>query len=1007
MTVLQQYYTSFVNKATGSAGFQIMAMSPGISPEIQAMISRLIAYRIPSGLDERAIETHPIALRYYYHNAQESILLCSQSNGRDEGGRPGNFFAHSVVMPPDSFATEPPFLYWRSPFWKKRATETTPISPLYEFQAEQCLDIIDKMWAFLAEDGRREAFHKLMCAVVHSEGTNRRIVIIDSDEHVALWVAAVSCMLPPSYRPLLSFATYHHDPYQSWFLITGTTSDSGFRASPEECVAYFVLNGYTNQTSDVESSHYANLVKHCTNPDAYDVRLLRYFAAYEKRFPAANRINEQLDKFAVYVWLHDQREPIALPPAVLEAIGTVLTHFEQLSTYDDEDLQELDYLRDILGNARKETRSTKVQKVYDRVVRLYQKHQFPTDALLREDLRYYTAMLLEDISQPARVDAIENLQQLRLTYGEAAFIQRVNESTYQQRLTDLAQRELTRHQLAWVHLGPYLRPSSHLRRFFWRSLKIWEELRQSKQNNEASALFSPLHKAIQGREQDWLQLLVDADAHLPGSTITYFYWKIVSSLPLEQREPYRRIIQPVVSNLVDSEFDYDLLTADLPAKVNVLNRWIPYTQHTQIKPPDSIVQHGLPLLQQQCNKQQWKQLAIEFLTSDYVAPLLAQWEEAVATEAFSELSFQQFSQDHLKLYQRYHNYALLSDTTRTVLMGMVAMSEGRLDMSLSNRLHHYLSTLTAQSYYREICAFMSKFLTTDLAEEAHTQMIAGLFTWDYQDRFWRSYWGTWWNMFTQLATQELERAIRLLSFWFALSPTQFTSQYVIHQFFLTLRQNVGDAQALPGFQQAVTNIETKASMYGWYPAIQELFAVQKSSLLLTGQGLVKQVQKRLRGQKGEEEALEQLRKFNKDVGSLLIKGKLLERHLAHIATLCTKQSRELFWSMYREHVAALLLSKDIDHIVELFSFWFDESFAQVGHEPYIAQSFFIGLPQVFEAAKKAHGVNFRETAQLLEARYTQARQEEQQRYGWYPLVQPFLVEQPLSERRTWWPRRSK
>jgi hypothetical protein len=46
MEISQHYYTSFINRERGSAGFQVKAMSPGISPDTQNMILRLIAYRI-------------------------------------------------------------------------------------------------------------------------------------------------------------------------------------------------------------------------------------------------------------------------------------------------------------------------------------------------------------------------------------------------------------------------------------------------------------------------------------------------------------------------------------------------------------------------------------------------------------------------------------------------------------------------------------------------------------------------------------------------------------------------------------------------------------------------------------------------------------------------------------------------------------------------------------------------------------------------------------------------
>src|SRR5574340_1247560 len=110
MEVLQHYYTSFVNRQAGSAGFPVKAMSRDIPPDTQAMITRLISYRIPPSLDEYNISQHPVALRYFYKSPEEAILLCSQSNGTDENGRPGNFFAHSLVMKPDYFTGMPPIL---------------------------------------------------------------------------------------------------------------------------------------------------------------------------------------------------------------------------------------------------------------------------------------------------------------------------------------------------------------------------------------------------------------------------------------------------------------------------------------------------------------------------------------------------------------------------------------------------------------------------------------------------------------------------------------------------------------------------------------------------------------------------------------------------------------------------------------------------------------------------------------------------------------------------------
>src|SRR2546421_5548797 len=264
MEIRQYYYTSYIHRQTGQAGFQIKAMSPGISPALQATIARLIDYRIPSACNTDALETHPLALLYFYTESGASILLCSRSSGKDEYGRPGNFFAHVVVLDLDAtpFTSTPPVFFWKSPFWRtgdpeeREAVVSLPVLP--SFDVEPALDVED-IWHFLAQGQRRAWLYKLMCAVIQSRKTQRRIVIFDTDEHVALWIAAVSCLLPPAYRPLLTFATYHHDPCQTPYLITGTATSSSLRALSADDLAYFLLDTATGQASPFEPSAYAEL----------------------------------------------------------------------------------------------------------------------------------------------------------------------------------------------------------------------------------------------------------------------------------------------------------------------------------------------------------------------------------------------------------------------------------------------------------------------------------------------------------------------------------------------------------------------------------------------------------------------------------------------------------------------------------------------------------------------------------------------------------------------------
>jgi hypothetical protein len=319
----QYYYTSYVHQQTGRAGFQVKAMSPDLTPELQETIARLIAYRVPPALDIQDIETHPVSLRYAYKGPDECILLCSQSCGRDEYGRPGNFFAHAVVLEQDLFTSIPPVFFWKSAFWCRHdpieRTQIASLPMLPALDEEPALDLED-VWAFVAEEQRRTLLYKLLCGVVQSHRKQWRIVICDSDEHVALWVAAVSCLLPPAYRPLLTFATYHHDPHQSPFLITGADAARG--VTVEDDASIFLLDAANGRTSAVEPSPYAELAVAAAQPDLYESLLLSLFTSTDadpddaQYYPFPLWIDEQLDQLALYA-----RYGMSTDPAWLQSFS--------------------------------------------------------------------------------------------------------------------------------------------------------------------------------------------------------------------------------------------------------------------------------------------------------------------------------------------------------------------------------------------------------------------------------------------------------------------------------------------------------------------------------------------------------------------------------------------------------------------------------------------------------------------------------------------------------------
>jgi hypothetical protein len=993
MKILQHYYTSFINQETGSAGFQVKAMSLGIGPETQTMISRLISYRIPNSLDERATQTHPTALRYYPFNERESLLICSQSSGSDPNGRPGNFFAHTLVTDPQIFTTIPPILYWKSEFWRIEDDETcTELETLSDLPGDPALDI-KQMWQFLQQDDHLEAFCKLMCAVVHGKSGRHRIIIVDTDEHVALWIAAVSCMLPPAYRPLLSFTTYHHDPHQSQFFITGIPPSPNLYLTPEDYVSYFILNMHEKQFSAVDDSLYATLVRQFVTPELYDNEMLTFFSNYAHRFPAPTAIDEQLNLIALYAHIMSQEGSITLTPNKLQAIRLALTTFEQLKYYESQDISDLRHLSNLLWYTYEISSDVGVQQIHQRIVKLLKLHEVPTDEIFKQQLTHYTSRIFKEYVPNTLTDTLAGIEQLLQDYGEAKFIDQVNQPTYLHTLSKLTMQAQPHHLICmWKYIGPYLLPSSANCPIFTQSLHVWGTLKKSTREPKlVQELFSALQRAIEKREQAWLGLLVVNHSRqtLPIEPLYLglFYCTLVLPLSLEQREPYRNIIFPVLADLVDVEFTYELANTDLPMTLPAIGKWIAYIQRTGLCEPAALVARGLQSLYKQCNSKQWKMVARQALIDPQLSPFLDQWEARLLKDALSQISLSQFKLEHIPLYQRYHQCPTLSGRSRIIINAMLAMHNRHLSPQLTEELYDYISSLPCESYQTELTSFCNEFFTEQLSDDDHLQMLSAFFVWKYEDIFWLIYW-------EKLCVQPSEVMARLFAFWFTLLPMRLPHMYVTQSFLLLLRQNLQYYQKIPDFQKALN----KQADSPWYAAIQESVLVRKSALLTMGQDLMKQVQKRLSNQKGEDETEEQKRRLSVEISKLFEKGRIREMHLSILMRTYQRHSPEQFWEVYKERLIQLLLGHNAEHVLELLSFWFDESFNVFGFKPYIAQCFFIGLPQVFDLARKENEADLRKTSQKIAAHVMQVNSH----CSWYPLVDQFFPEQQTTEQRLRW-----
>ena len=992
MEILQHYYTSFVNQETGSAGFQVKAMSPGINHAAQTMISRLIAYRIPLSLDERAIATHPLALRYYPFNEHESLLICSQSSGSDPNGRPGNFFAHTLVADPQLFTTIPPVLYWRSEFWRGEDAEARSQLETLSDLGDPALDI-DSMWAFLREGQRVEQFYRLLCAVVHGVSSRHRIIIIDSDEHVALWIAAVSCMLPPAYRPLLSFTTYHHDPYQSQFFITGTPSSPQLRFTPEDYISYFILDTRENKISSVADSFYATLARQYATPEAYDNEMLTFFSRYALHFPVPTAIDEQLDAIVLYAQIMQQEKSSAFTSEAAQTIGQVLTTFEQMNYYEAQDISDLKQLTNFLWSVYEASDNIEADQLRNRIITLLEHHKVPTDEEFERDIQGYTARLFGDYSSNRAEIALQRIEQLRLKYGDENFIDQVNRRDYLLTLSTLVTQKPTLLNLtrAWQAVGLYLLPGTETGSVLVKSILAWGQARNRGEKSllpVAQKLFSALHTAIAKRPAVWLNLLValarQDEQFFNTPYLEQFYCKLVFALSLEKRAQFRAILQPLIPNLIDSEFNYDLSKATLQTMLSVIKKWISYVQQTELREPEVLVAQGLTQLHTRCNDEQWGAIARECLLDTQIAQALGSWKARLFADAFAQISLSQFLPEHLPLYEMYRHHPELTGRSRCILNAILAMHERHLDAQLTAQLYEYSSSLPSHTYEQELTTFCNQFFTEQMSNEDHFQLLSAFFNWPHVQIFWQIYW-------ERLCALPTEAIGGLLAFWFSLRPMQLHQTYVAHDFLLQLQQNLHHYQKMPDFQKSLT----KFAATPWYSAIQESNVTRKIAILTIGQDLVKQFQKRLPNQKENDEVEEQKRLFQNAINKLFEKDAISENHRSILMRVYQKYTPDQFWEAYKERLVQLLLSQQGALTLEFFSFWFDEAFTSFGSRPYLAQSFFIGLAQVFEIARKENEAQLRHTAQRMQYYVSRSNQA----YAWFGLIERFFPEEHITEQR--------
>ncbi len=710
-----------------------------------------------------------------------------------------------------------------------------------------------------------------------------------------------------------------------------------------------------------------------------------------RRFPLPTRIDEQLDLIVQYFALMQSPRQGALTVAELQAVRLALNGFEQLSSYDEDDVEDLRHLARAFSAAFKSQRNDDdFVREYRRVVQLQKTHKIATEEYLLNELSDVTELLMS-----GNASIVASIEELKRAHGEQLFVKVVNNAAYLHYLTQLTEHaNPSQLQLIWEHLGRDIRPDSQSQNLLLTSLHMVDGLWRNRPKEEGAALANAMKDAMAEQMQEWLKLAVNINASLPDGVLRRFYYVLVSKLLLDERLPYRDIVAPVCPDIVWQELKYDMRNTDPRQGVATLEMWVRHARQQQYE-PGSIVQQGLDALRSRCTPEEWRMLAPKILINPELASLPWELEASLAKISLSELSLSRFSSAEVELCKRYRNNSGPPEEIRMVMDGILAMLSGELDQDLASRLHQHFERISLRVYKAEVEKFMTEFFKAPHIEpDAHSLMVWALHTITYNDIFWQSYWSVFVDMLTTPA--RAERATEVLALWFDLPPASPRMGYVAQSFFFMLPQTIEDVRRVRGFFETARKINVCAEQYQWYPLVQPFFSERKNMLTSIGQNLAMRFQKR--NQNSEEaQALAQKQAFDAKVAALFGCKQIKESHSQYLPALYSLQQREQFWSAYWEGFSGVLVSRDADYALELLSFWFDDSFEDLERVPHVVYDFFLSLREVLEVVRKERG--FPETAQQVHTRVAR------QRPLWYPLVQNFFLVQEKGQSGIGWLKR--
>lgn len=207
MGFAQLYYTSCEQGLDGRPGYQFNAATPGVDPRVLREVERFTTYEPPGTALLEDVAGHPVNLCYSPDLGGAAVLSRVVSVGTDPSGRPGNYFAHSLVRVDDPHGVGPlPAELWGARFWEQAPVTRTDLPVLRVPRAP--VDRTDTGRWLRRAGLRRSQLVRLLGAVDAAIDGDRPVLLVADSAAVARCVALMCHLLGPERARALSFATY-------------------------------------------------------------------------------------------------------------------------------------------------------------------------------------------------------------------------------------------------------------------------------------------------------------------------------------------------------------------------------------------------------------------------------------------------------------------------------------------------------------------------------------------------------------------------------------------------------------------------------------------------------------------------------------------------------------------------------------------------------------------------------------------------------------------------------